>query len=245
MISEPEKARPEEKEPEKTQPRELSEDFAFGEIASEAIFEKDPELAKELAEDRKIQQKAQEYKEKKAKRKKRNRIILIAVVLAAILAGGIVYLVRAHIKAEKEAAASVTEVTASDGEEIRYVQVISRAGNEIDVTDSDTGEEKNYLIPVGTVVITRLGSEATFSSISAGNNLALVVKEGTDDINKIWIVNGAGMNGGLPEGFEDGEMPEGFEDGEMPEGMEGMPGGDMGGGQMPGGGGGMPGGGMR
>ena len=236
-------------EKQQTAARELSEDFAFGEIASEAIFEKDPELAKELAEDRKIQQRAQEYKEKQAKRKKRNRIIAAVSVALLILIAVIVYLVRLNIQKKAEEAASVTEVTAEEGQEIVYVQVVSVAGNEIDVTVPDTGEEKIYQIPVGTTVITRLGSEATFSSISAGNNLALALEEGTDTIDKIWIVNGIGMNGGfegMPD-FENGEMPEGMPegmDGEMPEGGE-MPGGGQNGG-IPGGGqgGGMPGGGM-
>ena len=53
----------------------ITEDTALGEIASDKIFEKDPELAKELAEDRKILERAQEYKEKKTKQAQRRKKI--------------------------------------------------------------------------------------------------------------------------------------------------------------------------
>ena len=51
----------------------LTEDAALGEIASDKIFEDDPELARELAEDRKIQEKAREYKALQEARKKQKR----------------------------------------------------------------------------------------------------------------------------------------------------------------------------
>ena len=51
----------------------ISEDVALGDIASDKIFEADPELAKELEEDRKIQARALEYKEKKLQRAQKRK----------------------------------------------------------------------------------------------------------------------------------------------------------------------------
>lgn len=54
-----------------------------------------------------------------------------------------------------------------------------------------TGEEKTFLIPVGTTVTTPLGTETTFSNIAAGDMLKLVTEtneKGEETIIAIWIV---------------------------------------------------------
>ena len=51
-----------------------------------------------------------------------------------------------------------------------------------------TGETTQLQIPVGTEVITKLGTKATFTSISSGNVLAIALEKGTDIIDKVWIV---------------------------------------------------------
>ena len=53
---------------------------------------------------------------------------------------------------------------------------------------TETGEDAAYEIPVGTVVVTKLGTEATFSSLSAGDVIAIAVEKNTDVIDRIWIV---------------------------------------------------------
>ena len=53
---------------------------------------------------------------------------------------------------------------------------------------TETGETKSWQIPVGTDVITSLGVTTTFSRLSAGNVIAVLTEEGTDNILKIWIV---------------------------------------------------------
>ena len=54
---------------------------------------------------------------------------------------------------------------------------------------TETGEAKSFEIPAGTQVITKLGVETTFSRLSVGNIIALLLEEGTDNILKIWIVS--------------------------------------------------------
>ena len=274
----------------------ISEDAALGEIASEKIFEEDPELAKELAEDRKIQERAQEYKDKKAKQaRKRKRNILIAVlIIAAMAAGGTVY----YTEQKKASEVSLTDITTTDSQKLVYAEVTKVVGNDISVsvvqesaknaaagmsgaapadasgaagseagkadmqggapgnapgnggsmpamqgggpenasgnggsmpsmqggqknmpgaggsmgsgngtsgmpsmqdsaknaagsaavTYEETGETADYEIPVGTTVITKLGTEATFSSLSSGDVIAIAIEKGSGVIDRIWIV---------------------------------------------------------
>ena len=54
---------------------------------------------------------------------------------------------------------------------------------------TETGEARSFEIPVGTQVITKLGVETTFSRLSAGNIIALLLEKGTDNILKIWVVS--------------------------------------------------------
>lgn len=295
----------------------LTEDAALGEIASDEIFERDPELAKELAEDRKIQERALEYKKKQEerakKRKKRIIITLIVIVIIAIasFAGYKIY------KAKKDAENSEAIVQATEDQELVYAEITKIAGNNITVTlleeqDSATSDGSNgagetgndasidssedeaviddssdesssesgetgsrdsqksgkggmgkamsgeapsgdapsgrgqmpggydsvdstseqsedaisgekpsggndmasggqmpsvengestnvvtyvetetgveYQIPVGTSVITKLGTSATFSSLSTGDVIAIALEKGTDIIDKVWII---------------------------------------------------------
>ena len=90
----------------------ISEDVALGDIASDKIFEADPELAKELEEDRKIQAKALEYKEKKLQRarKRRKRLIITLIVIAVLaLAGFLGYKYYQQKKAAENSEAIVQE----------------------------------------------------------------------------------------------------------------------------------------
>ena len=280
----------------------ITEDTALGEIASDKIFEKDPELAKELAEDRKILERAQEYKEKKtrqAKKRKKN-ILVVFLIIALSAAGGTAY----YMQQKKASQVSLTDITTTSSQELVYAKITQIVGNEISASivtkdaeneeasagndqssisgsgDStahgqngarqdeaakgestssmqesataggsmpsiqgsaqnggsmpsmqggaptggsmpsmqngaptggsmpsmqggapnasgvgtsvtsytETGEDVSYEIPVGTVVVTKLGTEATFSSLSAGDVIAVAVEKNTEVIDRIWIV---------------------------------------------------------
>lgn len=268
----------------------ITEDTALGEIASDKIFEKDPELAKELAEDRKILERAQEYKEKKtrqAKKRKKN-ILVVFLIIALSAAGGTAY----YMQQKKASQVSLTDITTTSSQELVYAKITKIVGNEVSasvvtrdaanentsgsnqhgssagsgdsntkVQDStrqdesvkgestssrharataggsmssmrgsaaeggsmpsmqggaaaggsmpymqggapgnmsgtgtsvisytETGETASYEIPVGTTVVTKLGTETTFSSLSAGDVIAVVVEKNTGVIDRIWIV---------------------------------------------------------
>ena len=268
----------------------ITEDTALGEIASDKIFEKDPELAKELAEDRKILERAQEYKEKKtrqAKKRKKN-ILVVFLIIALSAAGGTAY----YMQQKKASQVSLTDITITSSQELVYAKITKIVGNEVSasvvtrdaanentsgsnqhgssagsgdsntkVQDStrqdesvkgestssrharataggsmssmrgsaaeggsmpsmqggaaaggsmpsmqggapgnmsgtgtsvisytETGETASYEIPVGTTVVTKLGTETTFSSLSAGDVIAVAVEKNTGVIDRIWIV---------------------------------------------------------
>lgn len=126
--------------------------------------------------------------EKNARKKKgnnkRRRIIICCLILALLAAAGFLYWKQTQANAQTEVV-----VEAGEGEELKYVTVGSIVGNEITgyLTENEA-ETVSIQVPVGTTVITRLGMETTFSRISAGNNIVLLLKEGTDNILKIWIV---------------------------------------------------------
>lgn len=52
----------------------------------------------------------------------------------------------------------------------------------------ETGETVEFEIPVGTEVITKLGTTVTFSSLSTGDTIAIAVESGKNIIDKIWVV---------------------------------------------------------
>ena len=76
----------------------------------------------------------------------------------------------------------------------QYLQIDNIIGNEIDAFKSDDPvrtekEMKTYTIPVGTQVVTKLGSVTTFSRLAAGDTICcLMQKSGEEEvILKIWI----------------------------------------------------------
>lgn len=53
---------------------------------------------------------------------------------------------------------------------------------------TETGETKEYEIPVGTAVTSALGSTTTFAKLKSGNIIGIVTEAGTDNILRIKIV---------------------------------------------------------
>jgi hypothetical protein len=81
------------------------------------------------------------------------------------------------------------------GQEYIYVRITSILGNEMTGTiyedDKETGNQQTWTIPVGTDVVTKLGTTTSFSRLASGDYIRMLVQNGTDsqDILKIWIVN--------------------------------------------------------
>ena len=91
----------------------------------------------------------------------------------------------------------------------------------------ETTESGTWMIPVGTEVVTKLGTTTTFARLASGDTIKVLMQnedDGTQDILKIWIVDLAQTSNGAPDmqgaPGEDGEMPD------MNSAGGAMPGGD-------------------
>lgn len=54
---------------------------------------------------------------------------------------------------------------------------------------TDRGGSRTLQIPVGTPVVTRLGAVTTFSRLAAGESIAVLMEEETENILKVWILS--------------------------------------------------------
>lgn len=196
------------------------------------------------------------------KKKKKAWIWILIGLIVILVAGGVVYYrqVQAASSDEEE------EIVLEENQEWKYFKITQILGNEMTATvvqedGEETTESGTWMIPVGTEVVTKLGTTTTFARLASGDTIKVLMQnedDGTQDILKIWIVdltqtsNGApdmqgapGENGAMPDMGEmpsdNGEMPDMGTDGNTPNAGE-MP---SGGGSMPdmnSAGGGMPGG---
>lgn len=91
-------------------------------------------------------------------------------------------------KGSAESTASEVVINAGNNEELVYGTLTSVVGNEITCEVTGSGEVKSYQIPVGTKVTTRLGTVTTFSRLSKGNSVAVLLEKGTDVVKEVWIV---------------------------------------------------------
>ncbi len=126
------------------------------------------------------------------KKKKKNKALIIIIVLlivAAVAAGIVIY----NINKNDTSVSTEEEITLSSNQELQYVTITKILGNEMTAytTDSDNAATTTWMIPVGTDVVTKLGTTTTFSRLAAGDQIKMVVEtnDGTQEIIKIWIVN--------------------------------------------------------
>ena len=80
----------------------------------------------------------------------------------------------------------------------------------------ETTESGTWMIPVGTEVVTKLGTTTTFARLASGDTIKVLMQnedDGTQDILKIWIVDLTQTSNGAPDmqgaPGEDGAMPGG------------------------------------
>ncbi len=126
--------------------------------------------------------KAEKKSEKKGFGKKK-----CAIMAAVILLIGIVCFTGFTMTARSSSQSAQVQIAAGKNEELIYARLMSVIGNDITCTLTESGEEKAYEIPVGTDVITRLGTVTTFSKLSEGNNVAILLEKGTDIVKSVWI----------------------------------------------------------
>ena len=147
------------------------------------------------------------------KRKKRKKKLLIATVVITILViTGLLYWYKQIKETESEVESSenievgtnqelvLGQITVINGNEMTF-DLVEEAENsettsdpltstEVSVTYIVLDEERTMVIPVGTDVVTKLGTVTTFSRLASGDVLKILTEKSGDEdvILKIWIV---------------------------------------------------------
>lgn len=124
------------------------------------------------------------YKKKKSKW----WIWLLLLIFIVAVAGGIFWFQKNN--ATKETVAQ--EIVVGDNQELLQIRITKMLGNEMTgqiITDNQAkGEEKNWQIPVGTEVVTKLGTTTTFARLGSGDRIQMLIENGdSEEILKIWI----------------------------------------------------------
>lgn len=197
------------------------------------------------------------------KKKKKAWVWILIGLIVVLVAGGWVYYKEVVMAAE---ISEEEEIVLEEDQEWKYFKITQILGNEMTATviqenGEETTESGTWMIPVGTEVVTKLGTTTTFARLASGDTIKVLMQnedDGTQDILKIWIVdltqtsNGApdmqgtpgedgkvsdmgempSDNGAMPDMGTDGNMPN---VGEMPSDSDSMPSMNSTGGGMPGG----------
>lgn len=123
----------------------------------------------------------------KSEKKKTKFIILFICILVVAAGTAAFYLYRENAAA---AQSSVDEAVAGENQTLLTVSVEKMIGNEmtgVQSTDKEQGEEQTWTIPVGTEVVTKLGTTTTFARLAAGDTVEVLIDDQTQEILKIWI----------------------------------------------------------
>jgi uncharacterized protein YpmB len=128
------------------------------------------------------------------KKKKKNKIWIILIILLLVIGAGVGYWRYSSINSQAESEEE-TLPELEDGQEYMYAMITSILGNEMTVNiyvdNKETDSQQTWLIPVGTDVVTKLGTTTSFSRLASGDYIRMLVQNSTEsqDILKIWIVN--------------------------------------------------------
>lgn len=144
-----------------------------------------------------------EYQKQKRKKKKgRKYFWLICILLAAF---ALCFFYQKQRAQESEVDPNAREAVVLEegqswltlrietiiGNEIRAVETRDEIGRskETEAQAGNQGEVKTYCIPVGTAVVTKLGSVTTFSRLAAGDKICCLMADSGKEavILKIWI----------------------------------------------------------
>lgn len=114
---------------------------------------------------------------------KKRRIVIFLVIGILLAAAGVGVWKYRQTQAEETTAQSA-EIVLGENQTLEEVQIKTINGNEM--TYEQDGETVTALIPVGTTVTTKLGTTTTFSRLSPGNTIQMVLEDG--EIVSIQIV---------------------------------------------------------
>lgn len=125
------------------------------------------------------------------KKKKSKVWIWLVLLILVVAAGGGVYgyqqvMTQQEVKEE--------EIVVLENQELIHVRITKMLGNEMTGSivseENKQGETQTWMIPVGTDVVTKLGTTTTFVRLSSGDTIQMLMqKDGAEDdsILKIWI----------------------------------------------------------
>lgn len=121
-------------------------------------------------------------------KKKAGKIIGIAVAFVLVLAAAIGLLSTSKQDSSEE------EIVLESNQALKQVKIQAIYGNEINGTliegDTESQELQTWVIPVGTEVVTKLGTTTTFSRLANGDQIQLLtqtLEDGSETILKVWI----------------------------------------------------------
>lgn len=122
---------------------------------------------------------------------KKKMMISLLVILMITVCGASYYYKKNQ--AEATTVESSEEVTAGENQKIMRGEISEIKGNDIKFTlteEKTTEKTMEMIIPVGTDVVTKLGTTTTFARLAAGDVVQLLMEnDGTEDvILKMWIV---------------------------------------------------------
>ena len=130
------------------------------------------------------------YREKK----KKAWIWILIGLIVILVAGGWVYYKEVVMAAETS---EEEEIVLEENQEWEYFKITQILGNEMTAAvvqedGEETTESGTWMIPVGTEVVTKLGTTTTFARLASGDTIKVLMQnedDGTQDILKIWIVD--------------------------------------------------------
>lgn len=122
----------------------------------------------------------------KMKWSKKKRVLFSLIALTIIVSGFVGFKLVSQSKSQNSN--GEIAITAGKDEEIIYANLTAVVGNDISCHIEETKETKEYQIPVGTPITTRLGTVTTFSKLSDGDQVAILLQKGTDIIKAVWLM---------------------------------------------------------
>ena len=127
---------------------------------------------------------AEYLKQKKKKKKGRKIFWLISILVLIAVAAGIFFYQKQKKEAEETDPNARENVVLEENQSWQSLQIENIVGNEIEAVDGAF-----YTIPVGTEVVTKLGSVTTFSRLAQGDTICCLMQEDAGEavILKIWI----------------------------------------------------------
>lgn len=128
------------------------------------------------------------------KKKKTGKVIILCLIAMVAVVG--IYLYSVH-KNQNQLAVNLTDTSEQvillEGQRVEKLKIKAIYGNEIyvNIAETDTSQEQQiWQIPVGTDVVTKLGTITTFSRLANGDVIDALIQtddNGNETIQKVWI----------------------------------------------------------